>query len=705
MTSITAPFIEIQTCPGDVPTIPPWFAEVVVLARHFTQQGYLAAISEQVRLARGRAGTFEVLDFVGILLGYAVSGERTLEAFFDRVQPFALPFMALFSRHRLPVPSTLSRFLAAVDPPCLEALRHLFLHDRLQQGFTGDHVGGFFDAQGRRLIVFDVDGTRQAARQRALASTPELPSVRRRLDSVCAPGYRGRKRGEVVRTRTTVLQAHTQEWLGTFSNPGNGEYAAELLAACQAIEAYLAARDISPADALLRLDGLYGSLALLLRLVPIGLGFLVRGRDYRLLDHALVQARLREPADGSVTHLETLIQRELFDVGFLSDWQPEHPEAAISFRVLVTRRVAPADPKQVTVGTLRDGYVYELFLTSRPASSLPAATVLELYQHRGSFEQVLSDEDEEQAPDRWCSRTPCGQEFTQVLSQWVWNSRLSLGSISAADRLRWTTWAAEPPAPALLPSPGAETPAAPVVEEAPTPALPPVAAPATDSADAPEQVPTYGPLRLSHDWVKAPRPFSAQSFRVGEGDTLICPAGKVLRPCERREQANGELRVLYAAKVGDCRICAQVEACLGEHGAVKRGRRVSGTRPVVGSQERPRASEPASAEEGGRAPGSAAVRVLQWGDSGGRQVRRELIATLRRQQVTITCQERQPECGVAKTSARVWTRAERAHRRQSWACRLARNAATRETPSFRVTVCGIAPALAAYLGLPSAPVP
>lgn len=508
-----------------------------------------------------------------------------------------------------------------------------------------------------------------------------------------------------MRTRTTVLQAHTQEWLGTFSNPGNGEYAEELLAAAQAITAYLTCRGLKPADALLRLDGLYGSLALLLRLVPLGLGFLVRGRDYRLLDHALVQARLCEPADGSVTHLETQVQRELFDVGFISDWQPEHPEAAISFRLLVTRRVAPADPKQITVGTLRDGWVYELFLTSQPARSLPATTVLELYQHRGSFEQVLSDEDEEQDLDRWCSRTPCGQEFAQVLGQWVWNTRLTLGSVSSAEGLRWTTWEAEPPVPAPLSSPGAEVLVAPTVEEAPTAPPPPAAAPATDTADVPEQVPTYGPLRLSHDWVKVPRPFSAQAFTVGEGDSLICPAGKVLHPCERREQANGALRVLYAAKVGDCRTCAQVEACLGEHGAVKRGRRVSGTRPVVGWQERPRASEPPHEEGGGRAPGIEEVRVLQWGDGGGRRVRRDLIASLRRQQVTITRQEQQFECSLAKASAHVWTRAERAHRRQSWACRLARNAATPETPSFRVTVCGVVPALAAHLGLPSTPVP
>src|SRR5262249_60135133 len=75
MDALTPPPIEVRTCPDDVPSVPPWFAEVVVLARHFTQRGYLATISQHLRLARGRAGTFEVLDFVAILLGYAVSGE------------------------------------------------------------------------------------------------------------------------------------------------------------------------------------------------------------------------------------------------------------------------------------------------------------------------------------------------------------------------------------------------------------------------------------------------------------------------------------------------------------------------------------------------------------------------------------------------------------------------------------------------------
>jgi hypothetical protein len=66
------------------------------------------------------------LDFLALLIGYAISGERTLADFFERVEPFESAFMALFGRRCLPHRSSLSRFLADVDRPCLEAFRTLF---------------------------------------------------------------------------------------------------------------------------------------------------------------------------------------------------------------------------------------------------------------------------------------------------------------------------------------------------------------------------------------------------------------------------------------------------------------------------------------------------------------------------------------------------------------------------------------------------
>ncbi len=60
---------------------------------------------------------------------------------------------------------------------------------------------------------------RRPANGRGLRAQIGLPH--RAAYALCVPPfYTGRKRGEVVRTRTTVLQAHTHQWLASFGNPG-----------------------------------------------------------------------------------------------------------------------------------------------------------------------------------------------------------------------------------------------------------------------------------------------------------------------------------------------------------------------------------------------------------------------------------------------------------------------------------------------------
>src|SRR5438067_1653046 len=107
MVSITDVPVTIQTSAQSVPSTPAWFGEVTLIAYYLKHLGVLAVLSENVRLARSRFGHYDTLDFVVVLLGYAISGERTIEAFYERVQPFASEFMALFGRTRLPHRSTL----------------------------------------------------------------------------------------------------------------------------------------------------------------------------------------------------------------------------------------------------------------------------------------------------------------------------------------------------------------------------------------------------------------------------------------------------------------------------------------------------------------------------------------------------------------------------------------------------------------------
>jgi hypothetical protein len=190
MTRIRSSSVRIQCFPQSIPAPPAWLGEAALLVRHLGKPGVLDAISEQVCFTRLRFGHYEVIDFLAVLFGYAVSSERTLAAFYERLRPWANAFMALFGRDRLPSRSALSRWLAGLTVESVEALRACFLSDLLARRLSSEEPsGGLWDRMGSQWLVFDVDGTREAARQR-------------RLRPLCAPGYLDRKRGEVVRTRT-----------------------------------------------------------------------------------------------------------------------------------------------------------------------------------------------------------------------------------------------------------------------------------------------------------------------------------------------------------------------------------------------------------------------------------------------------------------------------------------------------------------------
>ena len=68
------PSVKVQIAPSSVPATPSWFGEVAVLAHVLTQFGVLDAIQQRARFARARFGLYDTIDFVVVLIGYAVSG-------------------------------------------------------------------------------------------------------------------------------------------------------------------------------------------------------------------------------------------------------------------------------------------------------------------------------------------------------------------------------------------------------------------------------------------------------------------------------------------------------------------------------------------------------------------------------------------------------------------------------------------------------
>jgi hypothetical protein len=303
----------------------------------------------------------------------------------------------------------------------------------------------------------------------------------------------------------------------------------------------------------------------------------------------------------------------------------------------------PVGKTKSRVGVERDGIVYELFWTSLPQGAFTAADVVALYLHRGAFENALSDEDQEQDPDRWVSHAAWGQECWQIVCQWVWNLRLELGHQLHPVPLRTTEFA-----PACLPMQEAE-------------------------ALSPAPTPGYGPAEVALPWKQGR--FAGQDFALQPDGTLRCPAGQSLCAQERRTERDGSLRIVYAARIGQCRQCPLRESCQWHGSATKNPRRVSLLLHPLVAGERP----------------------LLWRDWSRRVHRRACRQLLCQQRVEVQIEPVNAASPAIEPLS--LSRAARAHYRLSWDERLARNARVSTSGPVTIRLFGVPESFAASLGL------
>jgi len=195
--------------------------------------------------------------------------------------------------------------------------------------------------------------------------------------------------------------------------------------------------------------------------------------------------------------------------------------------------------------------------------------------------------------------------------------------------------------------------------------------------------PSFGPPQ----WARAARvgSLAGHDFLPQVDGTLRCRQGATLYPQERRREHDGTVRVLYAARIADCRPCPLRTLCQ-EHGtSTKKPRRVSAVLHPL----------PQPVPEEHPPPYLSAPHPILWGDWSRCQPRRAWIQWQRSHLVTVEA----PSVSSPPSTPSPFSRAQRAHWRLSWQQRLARNARPKSAPPVEITVYGLSPVFAQALGL------
>lgn len=422
------------------------------------------------------------------------------------------------------------------------------------------------DRQGSRWWFFDADGTREVAQHRPLPPLSDgRPAARRRNDAV-SPGYSGRKRADAVLTRMVVVQSHTQEWLGTYPMPGNGQQVLMLNFVVKQVKTYAEHHQLPLHRCVVRTDGEHGSLAAIDCIATSGLGFLTRCTHYQLLQEPEVQAALEAGTFLTDTHPDSGMQRDVFEVPqFL--WQANKGTARV-VRLIITRTLWPQD-KPHRIGVRVGAWVFELFVTNIDSQACSAVEVLRLYLDRGSMEAAFAQEEEDFPVSHWASNKRCGLWLWHLLAQWIGNVRLwmawkeSPGTAQTTDCTASDAETTELKQMDLLsllrqPLPAAQTSAVTAID-------PTEQNQAEPNVAAPRRV-----LPIVYE-VKDDAPEQLRFVRVGK--RVHCPAGIPMRPGGRRERREG-VRERYIQQAQQCQSCALSVRCRGVGSSCESGRRI-----------------------------------------------------------------------------------------------------------------------------------
>jgi len=533
-----------------------------------------------------RQGGFVGVDMLLFLLLFFATGvHRSLKRFGQWTAPYRKELAGLGGRKAFATPSSVSRYLSAVQFADVRALTQWLLVESCDTTALLQHpAAATYDTEGVAWHVFDWDGTSTALRHRALPLGDDLPEPVRRSAQTGRAGYTGRKRGEIRFMRATLQHAGTALWLDAVLSPERSDTAASLPSALDAIETTCRKAGLARDRVVLRTDGCGGNVPFIMACRKRQTPFLVRSAHYGLLEEPAIMETLRQatwyqvPSSGSGP---TRLAAELGDVLLQPSKNTMTDEGerfeAVCVRVVVSRFAAA---QKSGAGVVVDGWQYELYATDLPPEAWPAAELVELYYGRCGQENRFAQEDRELELDRIFSYNLPGQELATVVALFLWNWRTTFGFAenppppNRPTRVARNAVVAEPLLDVVdrvvtqytadAPAPGVASSDSPVSVEPPTltsPAgdgTPSASEPSTPALD--QSLPT---LLNQLPWAEITAGLAPDWERAETADALRCPAGALLpvRAIVAPRQGRAP-RVEFLASLSNCRSCSPQLRCI-----------------------------------------------------------------------------------------------------------------------------------------------
>ena len=559
---IAANRIVTQTKKQATDRLPDFLTDGAILVEGLEGPGVVREVAERLRVRR--EGGYHGVDIVVFLVLLFAARERlSIKEFGELTRLHRRQLGALASRKMLPSPPSVSRVLAAVDDASLrEFTPWLLLEGADALDCLGHPSVTMRDCRGQSWHVFDFDPTVTVLRQRALPEGDDLPVARRRSDEA-APGYPGRKRGDVQMSRATLQHAGSGLWLGIWTQPGNGSWRLASAAAIETVARTCRVLGHDTQRALIRVDGAAGNTPFIAACRAAKVSYLTRSAHYTLLQDPAIAAYLDAADWFAVEDSRSGPTRHAVDLGWHVLPSKSLDENSEPFEPVKSRIVVSRFPSKGARGSgwFDGGWCYEMYLTDLPADVMPAPEVVTCYYQRTGIENRFRQEDRELGLDRIFSYHIPGQNLANLVGLLVWNLRICRGLTLAQTLPELPAQAPRVAPPNQDKVAMIETTEGDAVDESPAATCLAVATALEELPSESDDEETLAASLERLDWPDLMAQHEGWSWSSETGG-LICPAGKHARirtVTPRVSDACGALRFTTAA--ADCRACRLRSAC------------------------------------------------------------------------------------------------------------------------------------------------